>query len=520
MKTTEKNKRNNKKRKRKYVIVPFRYVLASLITVAEVLAMIGIVIALCYEVRYFYVLAVLTEIYCVVKIIASDDNPDYKVPWLLFVLILPVVGFMLYFIFSSRKLKKKYVKRFEEIKNKAYVKCDDAEFNALLPDVTAYRQAKMLCKTSGSKLFLGGKTKYFCSGEEFYQSLLDDLKRAEKFIYVEFFIIEDGKFWQSVLDVLTEKASKGVEVKVVYDDVGCMTRLPGGYVKTLRRMGVEATEFSKIRGSADSTFNNRSHRKMVIIDGLVGYTGGINIADEYINEVELFGHWKDVGIRMEGECVWEMTRLFTEDYWINVKTPPEIPGYLYPSADFEQSDGFIIPFGDGPKPIYDRRVSKGAIQNILASATDYVYITTPYLIIDNDLCQDIENTALRGVRVKIIVPGKADKKIVNEMTKSFYKRLMDAGVEIYEYRPGFIHAKTYLCDDKFAMVGTVNLDYRSLVHHFENAVWMYNCKCIGDIKSDFERTLDSCELVPTSRLKMSVLRRIFRSLVRIFAPLM
>lgn len=322
------------------------------------------------------------------------------------------------------------------------------------------------------------------------------------------------------MQILKEKAKQGVEIKVAYDDIGCMLTLPGNYSKILKSYGIEATPFSRLRGSADSEFNNRNHRKITVIDGVVGYTGGINIADEYINEYEKYGHWKDVGIRLEGEAVWELTKLFLIDFGINVKTMPKIENDIYPEVSNVKEEGYVVPFGDGPKPLYERRVGKSVIQNLLNTVTKYVYITTPYLIIDNDLCVSIENAALRGVDVRIIVPHIPDKKIVFNMTRSFYKRLMSAGVKIYEYEPGFIHAKTYIADDKYAMVGTINLDYRSLVHHFENGVWMYNCECIKDLKNDIEDTLSkSIEIVPNI-LKTNVFNRFFRALVRIFAPML
>lgn len=308
-------------------------------------------------------------------------------------------------------------------------------------------------------------------------------------------------------------------VRVLYDDIGCMSTLPGDYAKTLRSYGIEAVPFSRMRGQADGEFNNRSHRKICVIDGKVGYTGGVNIADEYINEIVKFGHWKDTGIRLEGEAVWELTRLFLSDYGINVKALPKDEYELYPTSDIFEN-GFVVPFGDGPSPIYEHRVGKSVIQNMLGSATRYMYMTTPYLIIDNDLCTSIESAALRGVDVRIIVPHIPDKKLVFGMTKSFYHRLMKSGVKIYEYEPGFIHAKSYIADDEVAMIGTINLDYRSLVHHFENGVWMYRCDCIRDLKADIEKTIEKSIEITPDMLKTGLITRFIRSVVRIFAPML
>ena len=512
---------NDKTVESQFNYIPFRYIIAILITVFEVVAIVGIVMALCVFVPYFYILCYITEIFCIIKIIASDDNPDYKVPWLLFVMILPVAGFMLYFIFYSRKLKKKFVNRLKDLKDSSY-KRDDRELLERLSreDHVAGNQAKMLTEIAEAHLFTDTRQTYFPLGEDMHPRLLEDLRKAESFIYMEYFIIEEGSFWNSILEILKEKAAAGVDVKLVYDDIGCMMTLPGNYHKVLGKYGIEATPFSRLKGNADSEFNNRSHRKITVIDGKVGYTGGINLADEYINEIVKHGHWKDTAIRLEGEAVWELTKLFLIDFGINVKTMPRITEELFPIQPDVKEEGYLIPFSDGPYPLYERRVGKSVIQNMLNGATRYVYMTSPYLIIDNDLCVSIENAALRGVDVRIIVPHIPDKKMVFAMTRSFYPRLMVAGVKIYEYEPGFIHAKSYLCDDEIAMIGTINLDYRSLVHHFENGVWMYKCETIGQLRSDIESTLDKSIKITQDMLKINAVKRFTNAVVRIFAPML
>ena len=505
---------------REYNYIPVRYILAAIITLLEIAAIIGIMIALCIYVPKFYILCYITAFACILKIIASDDNPDYKVPWVLFVLVIPIAGFMLYFLFYSRKLQKKFIRRLDELKKYRY-ESDQAKIleELELENAHASAQAKMLCSISGASVFWNTRQTYYPLGEDMWQAMLPDLEKAERFIFMECFIIEEGRFWNSILDILKQKAASGVTVRVLYDDIGCMSTLPGDYAKTLRSYGIEATPFSRMRGQADGEFNNRSHRKICVIDGKVGYTGGVNIADEYINEVVKFGHWKDTGIRLEGEAVWELTRLFLSDYGLNVKTLPKDEHELYPTSDISE-DGFVIPFGDGPSPIYEHRVGKSVIQNMLGSATRYMYMTTPYLIIDNDLCRSIESAALRGVDIRIIVPHIPDKRIVFGMTRSFYHRLMKSGVKIYEYEPGFIHAKSYVADDEYAMIGTINLDYRSLVHHFENGVWMYKCDSIKDLKADIDETLaKSIEITP-DMLKTGLATRFIRSVVRIFAPML
>ena len=506
---------------KKFKYIPLRYILAMLITVLEILAIISIVIALCYYVPYFYSLTIITQMACTVKIIASDDNPDYKVPWLVVVIIFPIVGFMLYFIFSSRKLKKRYIKRLKNILKNTYDKNDEKEFTALRKEsIEGYNQFNMLSKISGAHLFTNSKIDYFDDVSVLSKNLILDLKKAKNFIFLEFFIIENGEFWSSIYNVLVKKAKQGVDVRVVYDDIGCMRTLPRNFIKKLNENGINAVQFSRLRGSADSEFNNRSHRKMIIIDGKVGYTGGFNLADEYVNVVKRFGHWKDSGVRLYGEAVWELTKLFLVDYVMNDKKRIDMPKNCFPTVKKQNSQGFIMPFGDGPKPLYPRRVAKSVIQNLLASAKHYVYITTPYLIIDNDLLTDIENASLRGVDVRIIVPAIPDKKLVFAMTKSYYSRLISAGVKIYEYTPGFMHAKTYLVDGDYAMVGTVNLDYRSLVHHFENGILLYKTECINDIKTDLLGVIDKSRLIEKEEIKNSYFQRFISALIKIFAPLM
>ena len=500
--------------------IPVRFILAIVLAILETAAVIAAVMACSYYIPYFYILVWLTEIAVVIKIIASDDNPDYKIPWLMVVLLIPVAGFMMYFLFYDRKLQKRFVKRMNAMKSMGHKPDDSRLFAGLAEEsLEAHNQAKMLCNISESHLYSDTKQAYFPLGEEMFARLLEDLRSAEKFIFMEYFISEEGRFWNSILEILKEKAAAGVEVKVVYDDIGCMMTLPGDYFRTLQSFGIDAAPFSALKGNADSEFNNRSHRKITVIDGRIGYTGGVNIADEYINEVVRFGHWKDVGLRLEGDAVKELTNLFLIDFGLNVRKMPEqmhdyFPEYTVPEA------GYLIPFGDGPAPIYNRRVGKSVIQNMLNQADRYMYIMSPYLIIDNELCQAIEDAALRGVTVKLILPHVPDKKIILEMARSFYKRLIDAGVEVYEYEPGFIHAKCYLADDEYAMVGTINLDYRSLVHHFENGVWMYRCQCLTAIKEDFGDTLEKCIRIDETKINWTLPQRFVRAALKVFAPML
>lgn len=507
-------------REREINYIPARYIVSIVVAVLETLAVLAAVGILMYFLPYFYVAVIATQIGVAIGIMASEENPDYRLPWLFIDLLLPVAGFMFYFIFAHRRLEKRRIRELEDLGEQLHQKDSGKELALLKAEnADACSQARLICNISRSSLYRNTRVKYFPLGERYYESLWADLKAAEKFIFLEYFIIEEGIFWDSVLAVLKEKAQAGVEVRVVYDDIGTMMTLPGDYAKTLKSYGIDAAIFSKLKGNADSEFNNRSHRKIVVIDGKVGYTGGINMADEYINRKVKYGHWKDGGVRLEGEGVQGLTNLFLSDYGSNVKDP-RIKERFYPAAEAGEDDGYVLPFGDGPEPFYARRVGQSAVQCMLAQAEDYVWITTPYLIIDNELCSAIESAALRGVDVKIITPHIPDKKLIFMMTRSFYPRLMKAGVEIYEYEPGFIHAKNYLADDRVGMVGTINLDYRSLVHHFEDAVWMYGCGCLKDLKADMTETREKCIRIQPSMLRQNIFKRIFCAIARVFAPLM
>jgi len=518
-KTIKLPNRYGKKVDREIQYIPMRYIFAMLITILEIIMVIGVMFLLAMYIPYFYIAIYITVVGVVISIIASNDNPDYKVPWLLFVICVPIVGFMLYFLFYKRKLSNKFIKRLKKV-GTSLEKNDTIEFNNLEnEDKLIKSEALELKNIANTHLYQSTNIEYYKIGEEMHQSIIIELKKAKRFIFLEYFIVEEGVFWNSILEVLEEKVRDGIVVKVIVDDIGCMTTLPGNYYKILKNKGIDAVPFARLKGQADNEFNNRSHRKILVIDGKVGFTGGVNIADEYINKKVVYGHWKDTGIKLEGAAVNELTKLFLTDFFINIKNEDINFDNYY--VDYKvESSSYVIPFGDGPKPIYEKNVGKIAIMNLLNHAKDYVYITTPYLIVDNELMRTIENTALRGVDVRIIVPHIPDKKLVFEMTKSNYQILIKSGVKIYEYKPGFIHAKSYLADDNVCIIGTINLDYRSLTHHFENGVWIYKDESLKDIKNDLIDTMDNSIYMNDEKIKDNLLAKFIRMIVRIFSPLL
>lgn len=521
MKRTIKIRHGENIEEREIFYIPIRFIIALIVMIAETAAVITIT-ALCNKyIPFFYVAVYATQFGCVLRIINSAENPDYKIPWLLLVILIPIAGFMIYFMFYNRKLRKSQVRHAELINAQKLAKDDSAVRMQLeSEDRRAFLQANQLCKMSGTHFYRNTDVKYYNFGEKMFSAMTEDLKKAEKFIFLEYFLIEEGLFWNSILDILKEKAAKGVEVRVLYDDIGCIGTLPGDYYKELREYGIRSVPFSILKGQANNEFNNRTHRKITVIDNKVAYTGGINLADEYINEKHPFGVWKDVGLRLEGEAVVQLTSIFLADYELNIKqSVPDFSPY-YEDVSSVLDSGYVIPFGDGPRPVYRFRTAKTMIMNMLSQAKSYVYMMTPYLIIDNELCQAIENAAVRGVDVRIITPHIPDKKIIFVMTRSHYKRLMAAGVKIYEFEPGFVHAKVYLSDDDYGIVGTINLDYRSLVHHFENGVWLYKHNVLSEIKSDFAETMERSIEIKEDTVKENLLQKIIRALVKIFAPML
>lgn len=510
---------NNRMTEREVNYIPFRYIVAIFLVLLETLAVIAIMTALTIYIPYFYIAVVITQLAVVIAIINSGDNPDYKLPWLFFVMLIPIVGFMLYFMFYSRRLNKKQVKRIRRYIGQRAEKNDAPELLQIKREnPLIYSQAVILNRLSDSHIYGDTDIRYYPLGEELFAAMVADLKTAEKFIFMEYFIIERGLFWNTILEILKQKAASGVEVRVVYDDIGCMMTLPGDYYKQLGKLGIKSVPFSLLRGQANNEFNNRSHRKITVIDGKIGFTGGVNLADEYINRIVKYGHWKDVGIRLQGEAVNELTRLFLIDYNLNDRKSDDSFADYYGFETCKQ-DGWCIPFGDGPRPIFARQVAKTVILGMLTQAKSYVYITSPYLIIDSELVQALENAAMRGVDVRVITPHIPDKKLVFSMTRSHYGQLMEAGVRIFEYESGFIHAKTYLSDDETAMVGTINMDYRSLVHHFENGVWIYRHRVIEDIKRDFLDTQGKSIRFERSMLKENAFQGFIRAVAKVFSPL-
>ncbi|MBZ2152994.1 cardiolipin synthase [Streptococcus cristatus] len=457
----------------------------------------------------------------ILAIVNRNMPPESKVTWLLFAVV-PVFGFLLYLMFGERRLSKKEIQQLEKMDSMKFREDNSYDLRVELKqeNKSAFGIVKsLLSMDHNADVYDGTASQYFPLGEEMFEAMLDDLRSAKKFIFLEFYIIDPGLMWNRVLEILVDKVQQGVEVKLLYDDIGCMATLSGDYTKRLRKMGIDAHKFNKVIPRMTVAYNNRDHRKILVVDGQVGYTGGINLADEYINHIVRFGHWKDGGVRLEGRAVKALTRLFLMNWYINRGEITDFDRYHFDSQRVE-GKGLYIPYGSGPKPIYKEQVGKAVYQNIINQAIDYVYITTPYLIIDYDLTEDIKNAAMRGVDVRIVTPFIPDKKLIQIVTRGAYPDLLEAGVKIYEYTPGFIHSKNVISDDELAVVGTINFDYRSLVHHYENAVLMYQTESIADIKQDFEDLFDVSKEISLETLQNSWYQRLLKEIMQLFAPLL
>ena len=507
---------------RKFRLLMSKYGFSIAIILIELVLIFGIILYMSQIAPIIWVtLVFLISVATVIAIVNRSMSPESKVTWLI-VTFVPVFGPLLYLMFGERRLSKKELKQLQELNSIAFHENNGRQLHLQLQetDKSAYGIINaLLHMDSNAEVYDHTDSQFFANGEEMWQQMLEDLKRAEKFIFLEYYIVDEGLMWDSILEVLEEKAAQGVEVKMLYDDIGCMVTLPGDYTVHLRSKGIDAHKFNKVIPRMTVAYNNRDHRKILVIDGQISYTGGINLADEYINHIERFGHWKDSGIRIDGPATQAFTRLFLMNWYINRGEISDFDQYhLENQTRF--GSGLCIPYGSGPKPIYKTKVGKIVYQNLINQAEDFVYITTPYLIIDYDLTEDIKNAAMRGVDVRIVTPFVPDKKLIQLITRGAYPDLLSAGVRIFEYTPGFIHSKQMIVDDRFAAVGTINLDYRSLVHHYENAVLLYKTESIADIRKDFEDIFEVSQEIFSDTINLTWYQMMIKEVTQLFAPML
>lgn len=474
---------------------------------------------------YFYGASVLLSLLVVLFIINGRSNPAYKLAWVVPILLFPIFGGIFYLLFGNTRPSKREIGKMSIIAESYGDYLPNVKSEALQQlertDPVGALQSRYLCKYAQADIFGNTLTEYLPSGEKKLERLLEELRKAEHFIFMEYFIIQEGKMWDSILEVLCERVKQGVDVRLIYDDMGCIMTLPYGYDKKLEAMGIRCARFNPFIPILSTRMNNRDHRKICVIDGEVGFTGGINLADEYINAIEKHGHWKDTAILLQGAAVWNLTIMFMS-LWGFLHGKAEDcklyrPGQYRPLP--QQGDGYVQPFADNP--LDGECVGETVYLNMINKAERYIYITTPYLIIDNEMVVALQTAAKNGVDVRIITPHIADKWYVHAVTRAYYETLVECGVRIYEYTPGFIHAKTYVCDDRYAVVGTINMDYRSLYLHFECGAWLCGGSGVLAVRDDFNETLArSGEVTLEDCRKVSWWRRLGRGLLKSFAPLM
>ena len=457
----------------------------------------------------------------VIYLFNSEMDSAAKLTWMLLISVLPLPGAALLLFTQTntghRLIKQRVESLIDETKTLLPQRTSTA---ALAHDGSGTDDlAHYLSRSGCFPLYDCTAVRYFPSGEAKFEEMLAQLDKAESFIFLEYFIIEEGYMWGEILKRLIAKAAAGVEVRVLFDGMCQMKTLPVNYVRLLEAQGIKARAFSPIRPVVSSHYNYRDHRKILVIDGRVAFTGGVNLADEYINRVERFGHWKDAAVMLEGDAVESFTLLFLQ-MWNIYEKEPEWSPWIEASAPLtEAPGGWVLPYGDCP--LDGEKVGETVYMDILGRANDYVHIMTPYLILDGELETALLYAAKRGVDVKLILPGIPDKKLPWALAKAHYKALLAAGVKIYEYTPGFVHAKVFVSDDSKAVVGTINLDYRSLYHHFECAAYLYKTPCIADIERDFQDTLAQCRAVtPESVRSERLFYRLAGTLMRFIAPLL
>lgn len=501
----------------------FKFLMSRLFIVSLLLlAQLGLLIYIVWRISsggiYYYLLINFLSVITALLIINREFNPAYKISWIIFVLIIPFAGVLFYLLFGRAKIGRKRRKLLYQKHNTAslLLKNEDKVLDEI-EDELIKRTSQYITNTTGASIYKNTQTTFFSSGEELFVVLLEKLRSAEKFIFLEYFIIESGKMWNSIFDILKEKVNSGVEVRLMYDDFGCIKRITRKMKKEIENAGIKVVNFNPFRPRLSTFLNYRDHRKLAIIDGNVAFTGGINIADEYINAKRMFGYWEDSGIMVEGDAVWTFTVSFLE-MW-HLEKDEEVDFEKYRPTLLCQHDGYVQPFTDGP--LTPHLVTENTYLNIINNAKKYVYITTPYLIIDNEMATALKNAAMSGVDVRIVTPGIPDKKLVFIVTQSYYKELLLHGVKIYQYIPGFLHSKSIVSDGEVGVVGTANFDYRSLYLHYENSCYMYKSQAVRDLAKYYEKILDNSKQITFVDYKnIPLWKKILAFFLRAVSPLM
>lgn len=466
--------------------------------------------------------AMLFNLVMVVVILNSRTDPSAKLTWLVIIMVMPVFGSLLYLYTKSDIGHRALMKRVRDLNSETRFDLrQQARVFQHLDEVDpgAAALAWYIGRCGCHPVWENTAVTYFPSGEKKLAALLEALEGAQEFIFLEYFIIEEGEMWGQVLDILEEKARTGVEVRVLIDGTCEFTTLSHDYPVRLRALGLQCKMFAPARPFISTHYNYRDHRKIAVIDGHTAFTGGVNLADEYINVKPRFGHWKDVAVMLQGDAVRSFTLLFLQMWAFDGMYAGSTQYLRKPIPRKPFTRGFVIPYGDCP--LDGNHVGERVYMDILYRAQRYVHIMTPYLILDSSMETALKYAAERGVDVHLILPGIPDKKYAFWLARTHYASLMASGVKISEYTPGFVHAKVFVADDREAVVGTINLDYRSLYHHFECAAYLHSVPCIDDIEQDFQKTLAQCTRMTEKRLKEIPLgQKLAGAAIKALAPLM
>lgn len=458
----------------------------------------------------------------VLYLLNSRLDPTAKITWLFVIMLLPLFGALLFWYTQSdlgfRMLKQRLSQLISQTKESIPQSVQAAEGLAAA-NPGAASLARYLQRSGCFPIYKQTDVTYFPLGEDKWKEMLEQLEQAEHFIFLEYFIVNEGLMWGKILEILARKAAQGVEVRVMYDGTCEFSTLPHDYPNRLKKLGIQCKVFAPITPFISTHYNYRDHRKILVIDGHTAFNGGVNLADEYINHIVRFGHWKDTAVMLKGEAVKSFTLLFLQMWNIN-EAQPEFDRYLsYPIPAPKKATGYVIPYGDCPLDAH--KVGEMVYMDILNRSQSYVHIMSPYLILDGEMETALKFAAERGVEVKLILPGIPDKNIPYALAKTHYASLLDSGIEIYEYAPGFVHAKVFVSDDQEAVVGTINLDYRSLYHHFECATYLCSVGCIPEIEKDFQATLERCRQVTKETARHEKwTTKLTGSVVKAFAPLL
>lgn len=455
---------------------------------------------------------------------SRDHNGVFKLIWVIVILLLPIPGLLFYVLNNYSSSKRKIRKRLEKVDLMVFshINYNDEIFDQFKKEDPASASNARYLRNYLFPIYEGTDIKYYSVAYDSYKSQIEDILKAEEYVYIEYHAIENKKAFEPLHEALKKKAAQGVDCRVLYDDVGSFAFINSDFIKTLESEGIKCNAFNPAYPVLSLFMNNRDHRKITVIDGKVGYTGGYNIADEYFNFVNPYGKWKDNGIRLEGPAVQSLTAMFIQ-MWnfadLKRKDDDMLDFEIVPLKSLPEASGYCVPYCDSPLDI--EPVGENVYLNMINNSQEYCWFMTPYLVLSDELARAMQVAAKRGVDVRIMTPGIPDKKFTYAVTRSYYHMLVKYGVKIYEYTPGFNHAKTCISDDKCAVVGTINLDFRSLYHHFENAVFMYNTDCIPDIKKDYLDTLQECRDVTEAYVKKpNLFIRFLKSILRLLAPLL